>query len=162
MGPLPFGAGDSSVLRRWREIAGIGGLDASPVSRLLQKPTVAALKGLPFGPSSSTSQRRKERACSTWNFWKGLPPVDSSKRLIALRALSIEELQRLYSFRPKISPPDPGQIPQLLRTAQDAQAAFVALFRSRKLLAGTLGFTDFRELLLDVPPEDILGGSLQV
>ena len=88
-------------------------------------------------------------------FLKGLPPVDSSKRLIALRALSIEELQRLYSFRPKISPPDPGQIPQLLRTTQDAQAAFVALFRSRKLLAGTLGFTDFRELLLDVPAEDI-------
>ena len=29
---------------------------------------------------------------------------------------------------------DPAQIPQLLRTAQDAQAAFVALFRSRKRL----------------------------
>ena len=57
---------------------------------------------------------------------------------------------------------DPRQIPQLLRTAQDAQAAFVALFRSRKLLAGTLGFPDFRELLLDVPAEDILGGTLQV
>ena len=57
---------------------------------------------------------------------------------------------------------DPRQIPQLLRTASDAQAAFVALFRSRKLLAGTLGFTDFREFLLDVPAEDILGGTLQV
>jgi len=57
---------------------------------------------------------------------------------------------------------DPGQIPQLLRTAQDAQAAFVALFRSRKLLAGTLGFTDFREFLLDVPAEDVLGGPLEV
>jgi adenosylhomocysteine nucleosidase len=57
---------------------------------------------------------------------------------------------------------DPRQIPQLLRIANDAQAAFVALFRSRKLIAGTLGFADFRELLLDVPAEDVLGGSLQV
>jgi adenosylhomocysteine nucleosidase len=57
---------------------------------------------------------------------------------------------------------DPRQIPQLLRTAQDAQAAFVALFRSRKLLAGPLGFPDFSEFLLDMPAEDILGGSLQV
>jgi adenosylhomocysteine nucleosidase len=48
---------------------------------------------------------------------------------------------------------DPRQIPQLLRTAHDAQAAFVALFRSRKLLAGTVGVSDFRELLLDVPAE---------
>jgi hypothetical protein len=57
---------------------------------------------------------------------------------------------------------DPSQIPQLLRIAHDAQAAFVALFRSRKLVAGTLGFTDFREFLLDVPAEDVLGGPLQV
>ena len=57
---------------------------------------------------------------------------------------------------------DPSQIPQLLRIASDAQAAFLALFRSRKLIAGTLGFTDFREFLLDVPAEDVLGGPLQV
>ena len=57
---------------------------------------------------------------------------------------------------------DPGQIPLLLRTARDAQAAFLALFRSRKLIAGTLGFGDFREFLLDVPAEDVLGGTLQV
>src|SRR5208283_1748064 len=57
---------------------------------------------------------------------------------------------------------DPRQIPQLLRIAHDAQAAFLALFRSRKLIAGTLGFTDFREFLLDVPAEDVLGGPLQV
>jgi adenosylhomocysteine nucleosidase len=57
---------------------------------------------------------------------------------------------------------DPRQIPQLLRTAHDAQAAFVALFRSRKLLAGTFGFTDFREFLLDVRAEDVLGGTLRV
>jgi adenosylhomocysteine nucleosidase len=57
---------------------------------------------------------------------------------------------------------DPSQIPQLLRIAHDAQAAFLALFRSRKLLAGTLGFPDFREFLLDVPAEDVLGGTLQV
>jgi adenosylhomocysteine nucleosidase len=56
----------------------------------------------------------------------------------------------------------PGQIPQLMRIAQDAQAAFVALFRGRKLLAGPLGFTDLRELLLDVPAEDVLSGTLQV
>ena len=55
---------------------------------------------------------------------------------------------------------DPRQIPQLLRIAHDAQAAFLALFRSRKLIAGTLGFTDFREFLLDVPAEDVLGGTL--
>jgi adenosylhomocysteine nucleosidase len=57
---------------------------------------------------------------------------------------------------------DPGQIPLLLRTAHDAQAAFLALFRSRKLIAGTLGFADFREFLLDMPAEDVLGGTLQV
>ena len=57
---------------------------------------------------------------------------------------------------------NPRQIPQLLRIAHDAQAAFVALFRSRKLIAGTLGFTDFREFLLDVPAEDVIGGTLQV
>jgi hopanoid-associated phosphorylase len=57
---------------------------------------------------------------------------------------------------------NPGQVPQLLRIAHDAQAAFMALFRSRKLVAGTLGFPDFREFLLDVPAEDILGGTLQV
>jgi adenosylhomocysteine nucleosidase len=57
---------------------------------------------------------------------------------------------------------DPTQIPQLLRIAHDAQAAFLALFRSRKLVAGTLGFTDFREFLLDVPAEDVFGGTLQV
>jgi len=57
---------------------------------------------------------------------------------------------------------DPRQIPQLLRIAHDAQAAFLALFRSRKLIAGTLGFPDFREFLLDVPAEDVLGGTLQV
>jgi adenosylhomocysteine nucleosidase len=57
---------------------------------------------------------------------------------------------------------DPGQIPLLLRTAHDAQAAFLSLFRSRKLIAGTLGFSDFREFLLDVPAEDILGGTLQI
>ena len=57
---------------------------------------------------------------------------------------------------------DPGQIPQLLRIAHDAQAAFLSLSRSRKLIAGTLGFTDFREFLLDVPAEDVLGGPLQV
>ena len=57
---------------------------------------------------------------------------------------------------------DPRQIPQLMRTAEDARAAFVALFRSRKVLAGSLGVTDFREFLLDVPAEDIFGGPLKV
>jgi len=57
---------------------------------------------------------------------------------------------------------NPHQIPLLMRTARDAQAAFLALFRSRKVLAGTFGFPDLRELLLDVPAEEILGGTLQV
>ena len=57
---------------------------------------------------------------------------------------------------------DLRQVPQLMRTANDARAAFVALFRGRKMLAGALGFTDFRELLLDMPAEDIFGGSLHV
>ncbi|QBR71765.1 phosphorylase [Beijerinckiaceae bacterium] len=57
---------------------------------------------------------------------------------------------------------DPLQVPQLMRTARDAAAAFRTLFRSRKLLAGSLGFHDFGELLLDLPPEDILSGPLQV
>jgi adenosylhomocysteine nucleosidase len=55
-----------------------------------------------------------------------------------------------------------GQIPQLMWTANDAHAAFLALFRGRKMLAGALGFTDFREFLLDVPAEDVLGGPLPV
>ena len=38
----------------------------------------------------------------------------------------------------------------------------VTLFRSRKSVAGTLGFTDYREFMLDVPVEDVLGGPLQV
>jgi adenosylhomocysteine nucleosidase len=57
---------------------------------------------------------------------------------------------------------DPFQLPQLMRTARDASAAFKTLFRSRKLLAGTLGFHDFSELLLDLPAEDVLSGPLQV
>jgi adenosylhomocysteine nucleosidase len=57
---------------------------------------------------------------------------------------------------------DPRQVPQLLRIALDARAAFAALFRGRKVIAGTLGFSDFHELLLDLPAEDELGGPLQV
>ncbi|HYP58739.1 MAG TPA: phosphorylase [Beijerinckia sp.] len=57
---------------------------------------------------------------------------------------------------------DPMQIPQLARTALDARAAFVALLRGRKMIAGRLGFTDYRELLLDLPGEDIFSGTLPV
>ena len=57
---------------------------------------------------------------------------------------------------------DPRQVRQLLRTANDARAAFYALFRSRKLLGSGLGFCDFREFLLDVPAEDVIGGTLAV
>jgi hopanoid-associated phosphorylase len=56
----------------------------------------------------------------------------------------------------------PRQIPMLVRTALDAKAAFSALFRGREMLTGSFGFGDFRELLLDVPRENILGGSLPV
>ena len=57
---------------------------------------------------------------------------------------------------------DLRQVPQLMRTANDARAAFAALFRGRKMLAGALGFTEFRKSLLDMPAEDIFGGSLPV
>jgi adenosylhomocysteine nucleosidase len=57
---------------------------------------------------------------------------------------------------------NPRQVPQLIRTANDARAAFVALFRGRKMLADGLGFCDFREFPLDVPAEDVVGGPLPV
>jgi adenosylhomocysteine nucleosidase len=57
---------------------------------------------------------------------------------------------------------DPRQVPQLMRTANDARAAFVALFRGRKTLDEALGFTDFSESLLDLLAEDIFGGTLPV
>ena len=57
---------------------------------------------------------------------------------------------------------DPRQVPQLLRIALDARAAFAALFRGRNMLAGTLGSSDFREFLRDLPAEDELRGPLQV
>jgi adenosylhomocysteine nucleosidase len=57
---------------------------------------------------------------------------------------------------------DPGQLPLLVKTARDARAAFTALFYGRQMLAGALGFTDFGELLLDVPAEDVIGGPLPV
>jgi hopanoid-associated phosphorylase len=57
---------------------------------------------------------------------------------------------------------DPRQVPQLLRTARDARAGFWALFRGRKRLAHGLGFTDLRELQLDVAAEDMLGRPLEV
>ena len=57
---------------------------------------------------------------------------------------------------------EPRQIPHLFRTALDAKAAFDALFRGRQMVAGGFGFLDFGELMLDVPCEDVLGGSLPV
>ncbi|WP_245257500.1 phosphorylase [Methylocapsa acidiphila] len=57
---------------------------------------------------------------------------------------------------------DPRQVPQLLQAALDARAAFTALLRGRKMLVGALGFTEFRELVLDLPPEDVIGRSLPV
>jgi adenosylhomocysteine nucleosidase len=57
---------------------------------------------------------------------------------------------------------NPRQIPQLVRTARDARAAFAALFRSRQMLAGILGFTDLGELMLDVPAKDEFSGPLPV
>jgi hypothetical protein len=47
-----------------------------------------------------------------------------------------------------------------MRTARDARAALKTLFRSRKLLAGTLDFDDFSELLLELAAEDMLSGPL--
>jgi adenosylhomocysteine nucleosidase len=57
---------------------------------------------------------------------------------------------------------EPRQLPQLARTALDASAAFAALLRSRKMLAAGLSFGDFSELLLDVPREDVVCGSLPI
>jgi adenosylhomocysteine nucleosidase len=57
---------------------------------------------------------------------------------------------------------DPRQVPQLMWTANDARAAFVALFCGRKMLDGALGFTEFSESLLDLLAEDIIGGPLPV
>jgi len=57
---------------------------------------------------------------------------------------------------------NPAQIPQLLRTAKDAQAAFLTLFHSGKLISGMLGVSDFSKLLLDVSAEDVLGRTLQI
>jgi adenosylhomocysteine nucleosidase len=56
----------------------------------------------------------------------------------------------------------PRQVPQLAHAALDAGAAFATLLRSRKMIAASLGFGDFGELLLDVPREDVIGGSLPV
>jgi adenosylhomocysteine nucleosidase len=57
---------------------------------------------------------------------------------------------------------DPSQVPQLVRTAQDARAGFWALFRGRKRLAHGLGFTELGELQLDMPAEDMLGRPLGI
>jgi adenosylhomocysteine nucleosidase len=56
----------------------------------------------------------------------------------------------------------PQQLPLLTRTALDAGAAFSTLFGSRKMIAGRLGFGDFGELVLDMPREDVVCGSLPV
>ena len=57
---------------------------------------------------------------------------------------------------------NPRQLPQLMRTANDARAAFVALFRGRMMLAHSLGFGDSRELPLELPAEEVVGGPLPV
>jgi hypothetical protein len=57
---------------------------------------------------------------------------------------------------------DPFQIHGLVRTAMDARAAFSALFRGRKMISGGFGFGDIRELVLDVPGEDVFSRSLPV
>jgi adenosylhomocysteine nucleosidase len=57
---------------------------------------------------------------------------------------------------------DPRQLPHLLHVARDARAAFTALFCGRQMLSGALGFSELRELLLDVPAEDVLGGTLPI
>lgn len=57
---------------------------------------------------------------------------------------------------------DPGQVRDMMRVARDARAGFAGLFRGRQMLAGRFSFTELRELLLDVPAEDVIGGPLQV
>jgi hopanoid-associated phosphorylase len=57
---------------------------------------------------------------------------------------------------------DPQQVRHLIRTALDTRAAFESLFRGRQLIAGGFGLGNFREPVLDVACEDILGRSLPV
>jgi hypothetical protein len=45
---------------------------------------------------------------------------------------------------------DPRQVPDLVRTALDARAAFAGLFRSRQLLPLGFGLVDFGNPVLDV------------
>jgi adenosylhomocysteine nucleosidase len=60
----------------------------------------------------------------------------------------------------------PRQMPHLIRTALDTRAAFDSLFRGRQMIGRfgltDFGFADFREPMLDMAREDILGGSLTV
>lgn len=57
---------------------------------------------------------------------------------------------------------EPRQAPHLVRTALDTRAAFMSLFRGRQMIASGFGFREFRELVLDVPREDVFGRSLPV
>jgi adenosylhomocysteine nucleosidase len=105
---------------------------------------VAHLHGLPFAAFrvvADTADRRLPHAAVV-----GMRPDGK----VALGAL-LKSLLR-----------EPRQLPQLTRTALDASAAFTTLLSSRKMLTAGLGFGDFGELLLDVPREDVVCGSLSL
>ncbi|HEY5225590.1 MAG TPA: phosphorylase [Methylovirgula sp.] len=105
---------------------------------------VAAAHNLPFVAFRVVADPAERR----------LPPA----ALVALRddgTLALGAVMRSLLRQPR-------QVPHLIRTALDTKAAFESLFRGRKMIAGGFGFGDFRELVLDVPCEDVLGRSLPV
>jgi adenosylhomocysteine nucleosidase len=71
-----------------------------------------------------------------------LPPA----ALLAMRADGGINLPRLLGSLAR----RPGQVPQLLRLASDAQAARAALLRGRRLLGAGFGFPNFLQLRLDM------------
>ncbi|HLH11492.1 MAG TPA: phosphorylase [Methylovirgula sp.] len=105
---------------------------------------VAAAHGLPFAAFRVVADPAERK----------LPPA----ALVGVRPdgkLAMGKIMRSLAGEPR-------QIPHLFRTALDTRAAFDGLFRGRQMLAGGFGFLDFGELLLDVPREDVIGGSLPV
>lgn len=105
---------------------------------------VAAAHNLPFAAFRVVADPAERR----------LPPA----ALVALRddgTVALGAVMRSLLRQPR-------QMPHLIKTAFDTKAAFESLFRGRKMIAGGFGFGDFRELVLDVPCEDVLGRSLPV
>jgi adenosylhomocysteine nucleosidase len=89
---------------------------------------------------------------------------DSAERWLPHAAVVAMRPDGGFAYRALLSSllREPKQLPLLTSTALDAGVAFAALLRGRKVISGRLGFCDFGEFLLDMPREDIIGGSLPV